>query len=241
MTHSVHILIDFENVQPSAEELASIRGSRYRVRLFHGPHQNKFDAAVAKALQPLGEQVEYIQCGRNGKNALDFHIAFYLGRAVQAGDNGGGAGADRYMVVSKDAGFDALLEHLRLEGYRVARVPNVDGALEAGRAIASPSAPPPPTAPASPRPPSSKSPPETTATPTNGPVPDPRSKILDNLRAHPRNRPATRDALVRHVGTLLGNKPTPKAVEALIAALERDGIVAVANKKIEYSIPKTAK
>jgi len=42
----------------------------------------------------------------------------------------------------------------------------------------------------------------------------------------------------RHVVTLLGNKPTPKAVEALVAGLERDGIVKTGDKKIEYTIPK---
>jgi hypothetical protein len=238
MPNCVHILIDFENVQPTAEELESIRGNQYRVRIFHGPHQKKFDAAVVKALQPLGEQVQYIQCGRNGKNALDFHIAFYLGRAVQGRENGDGAGADRYIVVSKDGGFEPLLEHLRFEGYEAEKVQSVGDAVEAGRATPTPLAPPPPRASATPRPSTSKSPPRTIATPTNGSVPDPRSKILDNLRAHPKNRPLTRDALVRHVVTLLGNKPTPKVVEALVAGLERDGIVKTEDKKIAYTIPK---
>lgn len=81
-----YILVDFENVQPTAADIKLIRGADYRVRLFHGPHQNRFDAELVKALQPLGVQVEYIQCERNGKNALDFHIAFYVGRLVQKGE-----------------------------------------------------------------------------------------------------------------------------------------------------------
>ena len=78
-----YILIDFENVQPTASDLRLIRGTDYRVRLFHGPHQNKFDADILTALLPLGIQVELFQCERKGKNALDFHIACCLGRLVQ--------------------------------------------------------------------------------------------------------------------------------------------------------------
>ena len=80
-----YILIDFENVQPEAEEWRLIRGAHYRIRLFHGPHQNKMEMESAKALLPLGRQLEFVQSDRNGKNALDFHIAFELGRLVEGG------------------------------------------------------------------------------------------------------------------------------------------------------------
>ena len=46
-----YILIDFENVKPTAADLNLIRGADNRVRLFHGPHQNKFDADIVKALE----------------------------------------------------------------------------------------------------------------------------------------------------------------------------------------------
>lgn len=241
MTHRVHILIDFENVQPTAGELESIRGSQYRVRIFHGPHQNKFDAAVVKAVQPLGGQVKYIQCGRNGKNALDFHIAFYLGRAVQDHENGGGAGGDRYLIVSKDGGFDALLEHLQSLGCLASKVPSISEAVKLGGAAPSGRAPDTPPASPTPPPPAKKTAAKTSTTPTNGSDPNPRNKILENLRAHPKNRPLTRDALTRHVATLMGNKPTPKEVEALVAGLERDGIVKTGDKKIAYTLPQKGK
>ena len=113
-----YILIDFENVKPTAADLKLIRGAGYRVLFFHGPHQNKFDADIVKVLQPLGIQVEFIQCERAGKNALDFHIAFNLGRLVQdsqsaAALSGKTAG---FFIVSKDSGFDVLLGHVRTLG-----------------------------------------------------------------------------------------------------------------------------
>lgn len=127
----IYVLIDFENVQPTAAELSLLRGPDIHVRLFHGPHQNKFDADVVKALQPLGTQVEYVQCDRKGKNALDFRIAFVLGRLVQ--EREGAVSPERraatFMVVSKDGGFDELLDHLRSLGYRAVRAANIAEAL----------------------------------------------------------------------------------------------------------------
>ena len=98
-----YILIDFENVQPTAAGVRLIRGADYRVLLFHGPHQNKFDAGMVKALQPLGVRLEYFQCARRGKNALDFHIAFCLGRLVEECKATASTSKEktRFVVVSK--------------------------------------------------------------------------------------------------------------------------------------------
>jgi hypothetical protein len=103
-----YILIDFENVHPPAAEMSLIRGADYRVRIFHGPHQTRFDAEMVKALQPLGVQAEYVQCERKGKNALDFHVAFYLGRLVQECEAAAAPPGKRaaFFIVSKDSGFD---------------------------------------------------------------------------------------------------------------------------------------
>ena len=127
----VYILIDFENIQPSAAEMSLIRDVDCQVRVFHGPHQNKFDADVVKALQPLGAQVEYVQCARKGKNALDFRIAFCLGQLVQQREAAVSPNRrqTRFMVVSKDAGFDELLDHVRTLGFEAARVGSIRDAL----------------------------------------------------------------------------------------------------------------
>ena len=42
------ILVDCGTVKPAAAELKQIRGAGYRVRIFHGPHQNKFDADIVQ-------------------------------------------------------------------------------------------------------------------------------------------------------------------------------------------------
>ena len=78
-----YILVDFENVQPQVADLGLLRGDDFRVHIFHGVHQNKFDVSMYKALQPLGDKVELVQSDRQGPDVLDFHISFYLGRLVR--------------------------------------------------------------------------------------------------------------------------------------------------------------
>jgi len=121
-----YILVDFENVRPQDFDL--LHGPQYRVKVFHGPHQNKLDVVIVKALQPLGEQVEYVQSEKPGKNALDFHIAFCMGRLVQAHESIGMPA--RFNVISKDGGFDSVLRHVRSLGYAARQAVSIRDALE---------------------------------------------------------------------------------------------------------------
>ena len=227
-----YILIDFENVQPSAAELGLIRSPDCHVRLFHGPHQNKFDTEVVKALQPLGAQVEYVQCDRKGKNALDFRIAFVLGRIVRECEGAVSPLRRRatFAVVSKDGGFDELLGHLRSLGHRAVRAASVNDALRVEKP-AGPATPPTTKAkvPAS-------APTPTAAKPKMAAANDPWSRAIANLRDHPRNRPRTPAALQHHLKTLLGKDATDAKVQSIIARLEREGIVKAMDGKIEYRL-----
>jgi len=65
--------------------------------------------------------------------------------------------------------------------------------------------------------------------------------VLEHLRTHPTNRPANRDALERHLITVLRGKVALDPVRALIAELERDHVLKISAKKIEYTLPKAAK
>jgi hypothetical protein len=254
-----YILVDFENIQPTAVDMGLIRGTDYRVRLFHGPHQNKFDAEMVKALQPLGVHLEYFQSERKGKNALDFHVAFCLGRLVQECE----AAVTplerraRFVIVSKDGGFDALLRHVETLGYGAARVESIREALAFGKAITTAAAtepaaqttlPPKKAAAGKPvttatKAPTAKALPENkvekTATPPpkKAAKPDPWLRTLANLRDHPNNRPTTCTALERHLATLLGIGTTQAVVKMLIAKLQREGVAVVNGNKIEYKIP----
>ena len=72
-----YVLIDFENVQPKNLEVLSRHP--FKVLVFVGASQTKVPYDLAEAMQQLGENARYIKIGGNGNNALDFHIAFYVG------------------------------------------------------------------------------------------------------------------------------------------------------------------
>lgn len=100
-----YIFIDYENVQP--ESIAGLEKGNFSILLFLGANQSKINTQLARSLQPLGSRVEYIVLSGNGKNALDFHIAYYIGERAAIEP-------DAYFhIVSKDSGFDPLIEHLK--------------------------------------------------------------------------------------------------------------------------------
>lgn len=101
-----YVLIDYENVQP--DSLALLDREEFRIRLFIGANQASLKRNVAIAMQRLGPaRAEYVEISGNGPNALDFHIAYYIG---------GLSAADRdafFHIISKDTGFDPLIAHLK--------------------------------------------------------------------------------------------------------------------------------
>ena len=111
------ILIDFENVQP--KDLASLRGRHFKTKVFCGATQTKIPFDLAAELQPLGPDAEYIRIQGSGRNALDFHIAYYIGR-LSAELPGA-----TFHIVSKDTGFDPLIKHLETQNITCHRLPSL--------------------------------------------------------------------------------------------------------------------
>ena len=103
-----YVLIDYENVQPKS--LAALRGEHlFKVYLFVGASQAKVTFEVAEAMQALGEHAKYIKISGNGPNALDFHIAYYIGQLAAQDPNA------FFHIISKDSGFDPLVKHLKAQ------------------------------------------------------------------------------------------------------------------------------
>jgi len=83
--------------------------------IFLGEHQTKISFEIAKTLQPLGNKADYIRIDGNGSNALDFHIAFYIGKLTKEYPN------SFFHIISKDKGFDPLIRHLKSQKVLCAR------------------------------------------------------------------------------------------------------------------------
>ena len=108
-----YILIDYENVQPA--DLAGLDVQQACVLVFTGAEQ-KVGIGLIEAVQALGEHGRFIRISGNGRNALDFHIAYYLGQWMERDPQA------TFLIVSKDTGYDPLITHLNATGSRVKRI-----------------------------------------------------------------------------------------------------------------------
>jgi hypothetical protein len=106
-------LIDFENVQP--KNLALLEPHPFDVLVFIGANQIKLPRNVVLAMQALGKKAKYVEIDGSGPNALDFHIAYYIGELVAADPKG------IFHIISKDRGFDPLIRHLKAKKIDVRR------------------------------------------------------------------------------------------------------------------------
>jgi hypothetical protein len=115
-------LIDFENVQPTS--IGSLPPDGCKLMLFLGQNQSKVPVALSRALQPFGTDVEYLQISGNGPNAVDFHIAFYIGRLAASHPDA------KFTIVSKDTGFDPLVKHLASLKITCHRAASIGGSVK---------------------------------------------------------------------------------------------------------------
>ena len=112
-----YVLIDFENVHPKNLEL--LTKHPFKVFVFVGANQTKLPFDLADSMQLLGNDAKYIKISGNGQNALDFHIAYYVGELA-------GKDADaQFHIISKDKGFDPLIKHLASRKIRIKRVKDI--------------------------------------------------------------------------------------------------------------------
>lgn len=108
----LHALVDFENVQPSLEDLARLAPGFTDVWLFHGPHQSR----PARQLAASHGRVTLVPHTGRGKNALDFHLSFYLGYVAAKHPQA------QLVVVANDKGYDSMIGHARVLGFTARRV-----------------------------------------------------------------------------------------------------------------------
>ena len=212
MATLVHLLLDLENVQPTAAQLGKVRGAHFRLWILHGPHQKELTTDRVTALLPLGEQVRLVQSMKAGNNALDLHIAFCIGEASERDRQEGSKAC--YVIVSKDKGFDALFGHLKSRGILVGRAESLPMALTHAAQLTGTQ----PTRPKSAAPPASAN----------------TEKVLKDLREHPRNRPRTEKKLHNHVGSLLGNEAAGQEVNRVLEELKSLAAVALDGTKVKY-------
>ena len=109
-----HVLLDYENVQPSDAELRALVPDVDQVWVFHGPHQRE----VEKRFASFGTGATAVPISKTGKNALDFHLSFYMGYIASRNPD------SKMVVVANDKGYEPMLEHAKAMGFVVRRQPH---------------------------------------------------------------------------------------------------------------------
>ena len=253
----VHLLVDWENVQPKGVDLKALVPEGTDVWLFHGPGQKVDSARFAAEYET--SRVTLVPSARAGKNALDFHLTFYIGYISARQQDA------TFVVVSNDTGYDPMLEHSRLLGFsarrqvlqRMAAVPVV---ASVAPAIADPMsaelAAKIPVAKASAKakhqasvkaqvnavPPTVSASAKTSAATEKATRQDVQALVLLLQQMKPSNRPAHREVLLAVIKAQLGESSaySPRVAHAL-AQLQAQQWVALKGDGVNYSSrPRTA-
>ena len=111
------LLIDYENIQNI--NLEQIKKTDYRVFVFIGASQNKIPFSLVEAAQNFGNKLEWVKIDGNGPNALDFHIAYFLGSRIERDRD------SEYVILSKDKGFDPLVRYINKQNVKCRRINSI--------------------------------------------------------------------------------------------------------------------
>jgi hypothetical protein len=217
-----YVFVDFENVHKI--DLGVIGQKAVSFTLLIGARQTKIDTDLVERLLQHASSVQLVRLTSSGRNALDFTLAYYVGRAVAADPTG------YFHIISKDTGYDALVTHLQsrhVQAYRhgdCAGLPFLN-ATKPGAPAATNSNPAP--APAKP-----VATPKPTKAPKSVPaILDERARhVLEHLNQHTKSRPSREKTLVRHVLALFGNKIAEPEARGIIEALRQAGYIAINEK-----------
>jgi hypothetical protein len=106
------LFVDLENIQTL--NLTHVPADAC-VRVFYGILQKKLPEALVVQAQPFGARLKWIKIAGQGPNALDFHIAFYLGQELAHRPK------TDCVILSRDTGFDPLVRHLQSLGHECRR------------------------------------------------------------------------------------------------------------------------
>lgn len=219
-----YILIDYENVP--VKSLALLKDKPFRVGVFLGPKNTRLATEFVLAMRDLGPQGDYIQLEAGGPNALDFHIAFYLGRLLEA------RAADSYHIISKDKGFDALVAHVSKTGIACERADSIEAMSCWGRPA------PAKAVPATPAPTTKAEAKPAAVAVTKKKADELVALVVANLQKRATGRPRTEKTLRSTIKTLCGIQYSDKEIDAVIARLLKKAYVIVTDTKVTYQLPE---
>lgn len=212
-----YVLIDFENVHVKSLDL--LQGEHFHVIVFLGPKNTKLPVDLVLAMQGLGERAEYVLLEASGTNALDFHLAFHLGRLATADPAG------FFHIISKDTGFDPLILHLKSRKVFSARSASIEEMPCFQPAVV--------TLPAV----LAKAPAVTGTAPTQSSFEELCRVAVEHLIKFKAAKPAKTATLHNSLHVRLGKTLPASIIDVVCSELVKRGYVKVNGSKVTYALP----
>lgn len=113
-----YVLIDYENVK--IRSLAPLREEHFHVKVFLGPNNTKVPVALVLSMKAMGQRAEFVTLKTMGRNALGFHLAYYLGSLAAVDETAS------FHIISGDCSFDPLLRHLKTMNIHAMRSESIE-------------------------------------------------------------------------------------------------------------------
>ncbi|MBN1412127.1 MAG: hypothetical protein JW969_14885 [Spirochaetales bacterium] len=197
--------IDFENI--TKIDLEKING-KTKLIIVVGSKQTRKAAVYSHEAIDRASSVELIKVKGQGANALDFYIAYYLGKLINQSIN------VKYSIFSNDKGYDPLVEHLSEEGINIKRVSmESKSKTTKGKTAVR----------------------KTTESKKTGI--SPYEKALKKITEMPgKNRPKKMIRLRAYIKTALGNRNTDKEIDAIISELVEKKKISINGEKVKLNI-----
>jgi hypothetical protein len=216
------VFVDFENVPDI--ELGLITGLPVHVSLLIGKNQTKLHLPLVQQIHKLADQVDLIEVGGSGRNALDLTLAYYLGHAIQQ------MPTLKFHIVSGDKDFDPLIAHIHAKGLSVTRHTTFAALPFLPRQKKA-------VAPAHTKPAAMPTPKKSPAPAAKPPVIDRSAKVISRLsNPSSKNRPASSKALLAHLKASLGKEATDAKVQETVSVLQTKGVLSIdAAGKIQWN------
>jgi hypothetical protein len=217
-----HVLVDYENVK--RVEPAVLGRKNYIVHLFLGPTNKKLEVEVVERLLEHSQTVKLIRSPKPGKNALDFVMAYHLGQAVLTDPKA------YFHLVSKDEGFDSLVDLLKARNVKVKRHSGWES-LETLAAVGVVSTSGSGTANGSKAANGVAKAPATAGQEKTSTLSPDAEKFRKNLTKTAKNRPKQLSTLVSHAKSLLGKGASDADGKKVVAELLNAGHLKIDDKK----------
>ena len=225
-----HVFVDFENVHQV--DLTLIGAKAVSFTLMVGAKQTKLDTDLVEKLMEHSSSVRLVKLKSSGKNALDFALAYYLGRAALADPTA------YFHIIAKDGGYDPLIEHLRdrhINVRRSASCADLTFSWPGKVAVSEPAAKKATAKKAVKKTAAKKAAKKAAAKKTakkEKTLEEWLKRVVQNFRDHPKARPAKKKTLQTKIGDLIDKGAGSPGVQSVIESMREAGYLTFDEKNV---------